>query len=74
MAGKLEATRRPQGPSEEEIYSLAHRDLLRGTAESPWLTAARLGTGRQQGDGPEAGRSAPQGVEGEAAQQEGEGG
>ena len=25
--------------------------LLRGTAESPWLTAARLATGRQHGDG-----------------------
>lgn len=42
MAGKLEATRRPQRPSEAEIYSLAHRDLLRGAAAGMWSVRALI--------------------------------
>ncbi|WP_119422683.1 peroxidase family protein [Desertibaculum subflavum] len=48
MAGKLEATRRPQGPSEEEIYSLAHRDLLRGAAAGMWSVRSLIAEIRQR--------------------------
>lgn len=48
MAGKLEPTRRPHGPAENEIYSLAHRDLLRGAAVGLWSVRSLIAEIRQR--------------------------
>lgn len=48
LAGKLEPTHRPQGAAEDEIYSLAHRDLLRGASAGLWSVRSLVTEIRQR--------------------------
>jgi hypothetical protein len=48
MAGKLEPTRRPHTPAGDEVYSLAHRDFLRGAAAGLWSVRSLIAEIRQR--------------------------